>query len=76
MSRHSETPRGASIDPSDRDSSRHARGGGDSAGIDEATARAVLGSMAGSVWIDPEIDLTEPIFDGEMDAEKGILYNE
>lgn len=32
--------------------------------------------MAGTIWIDPTLDLTQPIFDGEMDAEKGILYNE
>ena len=44
--------------------------------IDAATARAVVGSMAGSVWIDPDFDLTAPVFDDEMDAEKGILYNE
>ena len=32
--------------------------------------------MAGQIWIDPTLDLTQPIFDGEMNAEKGILYNE
>ena len=32
--------------------------------------------MAGTVHIPDDIDLTEPIFEGEWDAEKGILYNE
>lgn len=42
--------------------------------IDEETARSVFGSMAGTVHIAPGVDLTEPIFEGEMDAVKGILY--
>jgi prevent-host-death family protein len=42
--------------------------------IDEASARAVFGSMAGSVRIAPGVDLTEPVFEGEIEAEKGILY--
>ena len=32
--------------------------------------------MKGSVTIPPGVDIVGPIFDGEMDAEKGILYNE
>lgn len=42
--------------------------------MSEKDARSIIGSMAGTVWIDPDLDLTEPVFDGEMDAEKGILY--
>jgi len=42
--------------------------------VDEQTARAVHGSMAGSVKIPPGFDLTAPIFEGEIDAELGILH--
>ncbi|HEX8225183.1 MAG TPA: prevent-host-death protein [Allosphingosinicella sp.] len=42
----------------------------------EQDARSIIGSMAGTVWIDPDLDLTQPAFDGEMDAEKGILYRD
>jgi len=42
--------------------------------MSEESARSVIGSMAGTVWIDPALDLTQPVFDGEMDAEKGLLY--
>jgi prevent-host-death family protein len=45
-------------------------------GLDEAAVRAGYGSMAGTVHIPEGFDLTAPIFDGEIDAEKGILYNE
>jgi antitoxin (DNA-binding transcriptional repressor) of toxin-antitoxin stability system len=40
----------------------------------EADLRALHGSMAGSVIIPPGFDLTAPVFDGELDAEKGILH--
>lgn len=43
-------------------------------GIDEATARAAFGSMAGTVKIAPGVDLTQPVFEGTMDAELGILH--
>ena len=39
-----------------------------------ATLVNLLGAMAGSVIIPDGIDLTEPIFDGTLDAESGILY--
>ena len=42
--------------------------------IDEATARAVIGSMAGSVQIPEGFDLTAPVLDWETDAERGILH--
>jgi antitoxin (DNA-binding transcriptional repressor) of toxin-antitoxin stability system len=42
----------------------------------EKDARSIIGSMAGTVWVDPELDLTQPVFDGDMDAEKGILYRD
>lgn len=44
--------------------------------LDPKTAASLHGCMKGRVWIDPDFDLTKPIFDGEIDAEKGILYNE
>ncbi|HEX8239960.1 MAG TPA: prevent-host-death protein [Allosphingosinicella sp.] len=37
-------------------------------------ARSILGSMAGTVWIDPDLDLTAPVFDGEMEADTDILH--
>lgn len=42
--------------------------------ISEAEARAVHGSMKGTVHIAPGVDLTEPAFEGVMDAELGILH--
>ena len=42
----------------------------------EKEARSIIGFMAGTVWIDPDLDLTRPVFEGDMDAEKGILYRE
>ena len=41
--------------------------------ISEATARAVFGSMAGSVHIPAGFDLTAPVFDGEIEAVRGFL---
>lgn len=43
--------------------------------VTEAEARSAFGCMAGTVHIPDDIDLTEPVFEGETDAEKGILYN-
>lgn len=42
--------------------------------IDEATARAVIGSMAGSVHIPEGFDLTAPLPGMESDAEAGLLH--
>lgn len=41
---------------------------------EEAQARAWLASMRGGVVIPEGADLTEPAFDGVMDAELGILH--
>ena len=37
---------------------------------------SLRGSMKGTVTFVPGVDLTEPVFDGKIDAEEGILYNE
>jgi antitoxin (DNA-binding transcriptional repressor) of toxin-antitoxin stability system len=42
--------------------------------IDETTARAVIGSLAGSVHVPEGFDLTAPVVDAERDAEVGILH--
>lgn len=42
--------------------------------ISEAEARSVYASMAGSVKIAEGVDLTEPAFEGAMDADAGILH--
>jgi hypothetical protein len=34
----------------------------------------LYGSMRGRAFIDPDIDLTAPVFEGEILAEKGILH--
>ena len=36
--------------------------------------RTAFGSLKGSVIIPKGLDLTKPIFEGEIDAEKGILH--
>lgn len=41
----------------------------------EEELRAVAGSMKGMAVPLGDFDLTEPIFDGEMDADLGILHN-
>lgn len=41
---------------------------------DEAQARAVHGSMAGMTVIPPDFDLVAPVFQGEIEAERGILH--
>lgn len=41
---------------------------------DEAQARAVHGSMAAMTVIPPEIDLVAPVFEGELDADLGLLH--
>lgn len=41
---------------------------------DEAQARAVHGSMAGLTVIPPDLDLVAPVFEGELDAELGLLH--
>ena len=40
----------------------------------EDEARAVVGSMAGLTIIPDGVDLTAPIFEGEIAAEKGVLH--
>ncbi|MFL6846595.1 MAG: type II toxin-antitoxin system Phd/YefM family antitoxin [Allosphingosinicella sp.] len=42
--------------------------------VSEKEARSIIGSMAGTVWVAPDLDLTVPIFDGDIEADKGILY--
>jgi antitoxin (DNA-binding transcriptional repressor) of toxin-antitoxin stability system len=42
--------------------------------IDEAVARAVIGSMVASVHIPEGFDLTAPVVDVESDADLGILH--
>ena len=37
---------------------------------------SLRGSLKGTVTFVPGVDLTEPVFDGTIDAEQGILYNE
>lgn len=44
--------------------------------IDAGTVASLHGCMKGSVIIPPGFDLVAPIFEGEIDAERGILYNE
>ena len=39
---------------------------------DEVEARSVHGSMAGMVLVSPGVDLTEPIFDEELEAAEGL----
>jgi antitoxin (DNA-binding transcriptional repressor) of toxin-antitoxin stability system len=39
---------------------------------DEAEARAVHGSMAGMTVMAPGVDLTEPVFDEELEAAEGL----
>lgn len=36
--------------------------------------RSLHGSMKGSVIVADDFDWTAPVFEGEMDAEKGILH--
>ncbi|MFM5893158.1 MAG: type II toxin-antitoxin system Phd/YefM family antitoxin [Novosphingobium sp.] len=40
----------------------------------EDEARAVFGSMAGLTIIPDDVDLTAPVFDGEIVAEAGVLH--
>jgi antitoxin (DNA-binding transcriptional repressor) of toxin-antitoxin stability system len=42
--------------------------------VDDAAARSGFGSLAGTVHPQPGLDLTAPAFDGQSDAELGILY--
>ena len=42
--------------------------------VDEAQARAIHGSMAGMTVIPPGFDLVAPVFEGEIEAEQGILH--
>ena len=41
---------------------------------DKANFLRFLGSMKGSVTVPDGVDLVAPIFDGEINAEQGILY--
>ena len=36
--------------------------------------RSIFGALKGSVVIPKGLDLTKPVFEGEIDAEKGILH--
>lgn len=38
-------------------------------------ARSLLGCMAGTVHIPDGLDLTEPVFEGEWEAERGVPFN-
>ena len=40
----------------------------------EEDAKAIFGCMRGRTFFDPDIDLTAPVFEGEILAEKGILH--
>lgn len=40
----------------------------------EEAAERLFGFMKGSVQLHPDIDLTEPVFEGEMLAAQGILH--
>lgn len=40
----------------------------------EDEARAVHGSMAGMALVAPGVDLTAPIFDEDLDADRGRLF--
>ena len=41
-----------------------------------AEAQALFGCMRGTVELPPDLDLTEPIFEGEIEAEGGRVYRE
>lgn len=41
---------------------------------DEELARAVHGSMAAMTVIPEDVDLVAPVFEGELDADLGILH--
>lgn len=38
----------------------------------EAQVKALFGCMAGTVHLPPDFDLTQPIFEGEIEAESGM----
>jgi antitoxin (DNA-binding transcriptional repressor) of toxin-antitoxin stability system len=40
---------------------------------EEAEARSVHGSMAGMALVAPGVDLTEPVFEEELEAAEGLL---
>jgi prevent-host-death family protein len=39
-----------------------------------AARKSIFGALKGSVVIPEGLDLTKPVFEGEIDAEKGILH--
>jgi hypothetical protein len=40
----------------------------------KAAARSLLGSLKGAVVVPADLDLTKPVFEGEVDAAKGRLH--
>jgi prevent-host-death family protein len=44
--------------------------------VTQEQAEALFGCMKGTFGIPPDLDLTAPVFEGEIEAESGRLYSE